>query len=360
VCKEQLPAEIRSAYLSQCVSIACDTAPDEWLLCPMLVAALLVASEYGHAKCVEAILAASASVDVADGEGNTPLIVAVRAHAGDCVQLLLSNGAGIDFANDAEMTALDVARDCVEREGSTSELQDIIRYIETAGGVEGHESSEGPQQDSLALRLDAKKWRVAAKTAVAVGRMRRTIVFIVTEQQRHAVEIIGLSQTTVSQFRQKVETAVKIPPEHQELTIKGVRVDAAESTLLSQLGLAGMDEVSVRDRRSIQDTVRSRTLLARGSAPLAGAPVQVQQQPAQFQSAETIALRAQVQQLQQQLSVRRHSLQSFLVRALCRPSSSEHCDMIYETASCPRPGGTRGPGNTHGAAGAPAETSTEG
>jgi hypothetical protein len=323
------------------------------------VTALHAATEYGHASCLEALLDVRAAVDVADGEGNTPLIVAARVHAHDCVQVLLSHGAGSDFENDAGMTALDVARHCVQSEGSTPELEDIIHALEIAdqaGSVSqeeyGDDGFDGDIPHTLA-GAQKKHWKVAATAAIAVGRMQRTILFIVTNQcERHAVEVTGLSETTLAQLQQKIEAVLNIPVAHQDLNVKDKPVATMNaSARLSQLGIEAMTEIVVQDHRlsrkdDIHEAAAQHYRLERPPAVDAAAAVHskdvvtsnasashfqtaesaalAEASPAvdaaaathtkdvgtsnvsasHFQSAETAALRAQVQQLQMQLQVR--------------------------------------------------------
>ena len=282
------------------------------------MSALHAATEYGHASCLEAVLDACATVDVADGEGNTPLIVAARAHAHDCVQVLLSHGAGSDFENDAGMTALDAARHCVQSEGSTPELEHIIHALEIAGqagGVPQEEYGDGFDSDIPHTLAGAQKkhWKVAATAAIAVGRMQRTILFIVTNQgERHAVEVIGLSETTLAQLQQKIEAVLNIPVGHQDLNVKDRPVVTTNaSARLSQLGIEAMAEIVVQDRRlarkdDLHESAAQQYRVEGSPAVDAAAAVHSTSNTSalQFQSAETAALRAQVQQLQMQLQVR--------------------------------------------------------
>ena len=131
--------------------------------CVHLVTALHAATEYGHALCVETLLDAGASADVADGEGNTPLMVAARTHAHDCVELLLSHGAGVGFENDAGMTALELAIHCLQTEGSTPELNDIVQALETAGSVFQETDGGGRLGGGDADRVDGGMGRARKK-----------------------------------------------------------------------------------------------------------------------------------------------------------------------------------------------------
>ena len=282
-----------------------------------VVTALHAAAEYGHAQCLEALLEARASVDVADDEGNTPLIASAQAHAYDCVQVLLSHGAGPDFENDAGMTALDVARHCVESEGSTPELEDVVHALETAAHADcvSHEEVYGGF-DSDIPRTHAgsqlKRWKVAAKVAVAVGRMQRTILFIISNQgERHAVEVLG--ETTLAQLQQKAEALLNIPVEHLELMVKEKPVATKNtSARLSQLGIEARAEIVVHDRRQCRKddvdaaaaVVNTRVVTSSAAAAEQNTGVVTSNAAASnFRSAETEALRAQVQQLQRQLQV---------------------------------------------------------
>lgn len=287
--------------------------------------ALHAATEYGHATCLEALLDARAEVDVADGGGNTPLIVAAQSHAYDCVQVLLSHGAGSDFENDAGVTALDAARHCVQSEGSTPELEDIIRALEIAGqagGVfeEGHgdDGFDGDIPHSPAGGQQ-QRWKVASRAAIAIGRMQRTILFVVTgtnQGERHAIEVIGVGETTLAQLQQKIEAVLNISVGDQELKVKGKPVATSNaSARLSQLGIEAKAEIAVQDRRLSRKDYLHKAAAQHNrveASPAANAPdaahikdvVTSNASAAQFQSAETAALRAQVQQLQTQLQVR--------------------------------------------------------
>ena len=146
------------------------------------------------------------------------------------------------------------------------------------------------------------KWKTAATTVIAVDRMRRTVVFVVTSEpgqadQRHAIEIVGLGQTTVAQLREKIQGVVALPPSHQEIRVKGKLVEGDESATLSHVGIAALADIYVHNGQRAQ--ARHPAAGSTQGIPAAAAT--------HFQSAETMALRSQVQQLQQQLTVRVHS-----------------------------------------------------
>ena len=282
--------------------------------------ALHAATEYGHASCLEALLNAHATIDVADGGGNTPLIVAAQSHAHDCVQMLLSRGAGSDFENDAGVTALDAARHCVQSEGSTPELEDIISALEIAGqaggAVQERHCDDGFDSDvpRTLPGVQQKRWKVASRAAIAIGRMQRTILFVVSNQgERHAVEVIGVGETTLAQLQQKIEAVLNISVRDQELKVKGKPVATSNaSARLSELGIEAMAEIAVQDRRLSQEEDRHKAAAQHKrveASPAAAAAhskdmMTSNASAAHVQSAENAALRMQVQQLHAQLQVR--------------------------------------------------------
>lgn len=285
-----------------------------------LATALHAATEYGHAPCVEALLDARALTDRANEEGDTPLMVAATVHAHDCVQLLLSRGAGTDFVNDAGMTALDVARDCGKREGCTLELEEIVQALEIATQSDSlPETGRGSGFDTDTPHTSTfagskhKHWRIARNAAIAVGRMQRTVIFVVSSQRgRHAIEILGVRETTLTQLKQKIEAVLDIPVEQQELSVKGELISVVQtSATLSQLRIDAMAEVVVRDCRldRVQDVDEAAAQYSGVESSNASA--------SNFHSAETAALRAQVQHLQKQLEVR------YNLHPLHRPSASQ-------------------------------------
>ena len=74
--------------------------------------AVVAASAYGQAHCVQALLDLGADVDLPDDHGWTALHYAARYGEMDCVQLLLSVGASPVKFNGLGKTAIDIAREC--------------------------------------------------------------------------------------------------------------------------------------------------------------------------------------------------------------------------------------------------------
>jgi len=268
--------------------------------------ALLAATEYGHARSVAALLDAGATVDMAGADGSTPLHVAAEACACDCIELLTKHGAGADFVNDQGMTPLAVVRELVDEQGSSPELDEALRLLLAAGATEPSEdASEGLGADPVpgaAKKTARSKWKAAGTLAIAAERLRKTFVYVTTQtddgvaDRRVAIEIANLSSVTLPQLKAEVSAAVSVPADSLELLIGGVVLEAGSAALRSKV--KGMSEITARDTR--QSQVRS---AGKSNAFFSGA---TQAAPQNFQSAEVLGLRTQVQQLQQQLAVRAH------------------------------------------------------
>ena len=267
--------------------------------------ALLAATEYGHARSVAVLLDAGATVDMAGADGSTPLHVAAEACACDCIELLTKHGAGADFVNDQGMTPLAVVRELVDEQGSSPELDEALRLLLAAGATEPSEdASQGLGADPVlgaAKKTARSKWKAAGTLAIAAERLRKTFVYVTTQtdgvaDRRVAIEIANLSSVTLPQLKAEVSAAVSVPVDSLELLIGGVVLEAGSAALRSKV--KGMSEITARDTR--QSQVRA---AGKSNAFFSGA---TQAAPQNFQSAEVLGLRTQVQQLQQQLAVRAH------------------------------------------------------
>ena len=62
-------------------------------------------------KCVEALLAAGAALDVADEEGKTALMLACEADRRECVGALIAAGAALDAVDHSGRTAVEIAHE---------------------------------------------------------------------------------------------------------------------------------------------------------------------------------------------------------------------------------------------------------
>ena len=205
---------------------------------------------------------------------------------------------------------MDVCKHLRETEGPTPELEDILQSLDEAAQQLTTDSSpltaaSGSLVSSSSFALappaqpggSRRKWKTAATAVMAVDRMRRTVVFVVASKpgqadQRHAIEIVGLGQTTVAQLRQKIQEVAEIAPSRQEVRLKGSLI-GDDSATLTHVGVDALAEISVCDRE-VQSAQAGPPDSTQGHHPAL----------AHFQSSETMALRAQVQQLQNQLTVR--------------------------------------------------------
>ena len=70
---------------------------------------LLLASEYGHYKCIELLINNGAIVDKVDNDGNTSLILASKNGYYKCIELLIKNGADINKNGINNITPLMIA-----------------------------------------------------------------------------------------------------------------------------------------------------------------------------------------------------------------------------------------------------------
>ena len=73
---------------------------------------LIYASGYGHIDCVNALIAAGASIDLKDNYGTTALMLALHDGRIDCVNALIAAGANIydileKYADDKEISIKD-------------------------------------------------------------------------------------------------------------------------------------------------------------------------------------------------------------------------------------------------------------
>ena len=84
----------------------------------------LVLFRYDEAR---SLLKSSAQVDVRDGAGNTPLILACQAGHGRLIKLLLRKGADINACNSMGRTALQAA--------ATEQHQAAVKYLRSLGAV---------------------------------------------------------------------------------------------------------------------------------------------------------------------------------------------------------------------------------
>eukprot|EP00891_Asterochloris_glomerata_P003042 jgi/Astpho2/3042/e_gw1.00051.319.1_t len=84
----------------------------------------LVLCRYDEAR---SLLKSSAQVDVRDGAGNTPLILACQAGHGRLIKLLLRKGADINAYNSTGRTALQAA--------AAGQHQAAVKYLRSLGAI---------------------------------------------------------------------------------------------------------------------------------------------------------------------------------------------------------------------------------
>ena len=89
---------------------------------------LIAAAMNGHSDVVEELLAANATVGLADGDGDTALLLSSQEGHGSIVRALLDAGACPEARNSAGFTP----QECAEDEG----------WIEVAGMLEAHAEAQ--------------------------------------------------------------------------------------------------------------------------------------------------------------------------------------------------------------------------
>src|SRR3546814_19917812 len=87
------------------------------------VAPIQLAVQLGFAEGVEALIKASADVEVTDSSGETPLIAAVHRRDVALIRLLLANRANPDRADNSGRTARDYARLMGDRSAIMAEFE---------------------------------------------------------------------------------------------------------------------------------------------------------------------------------------------------------------------------------------------
>ncbi|MGB3754128.1 MAG: ankyrin repeat domain-containing protein [Parerythrobacter sp.] len=103
---------------------------------------LMVASALGYVEGVEVLIKAGANVDVADSTGETPLIAAVHRRDLAMMKVLLASGADADRSDNSGRTA----RDFVAVMQANDQLADVLAASDKAREGEGDAAATyGPQ-----------------------------------------------------------------------------------------------------------------------------------------------------------------------------------------------------------------------